>query len=178
MATPDWALTFAYWLHMVATVLWIGGLAAMIFLVVPLGRDNLDHSQAAKLQLKSLQRLNSLVWFSLVVLVGTGMLQLSSHPEYQGFLDISNRWSTAILVKHLVILIMILLTAYLTWIVTPKLSRAVLLYAHPRQSNDVGPGRAQFYSTREHSRRAVLLLTINLILGICVLGLTAIARVS
>ena len=178
MATPDWALTIVYWLHMIATVLWIGGLAAMIFLVIPLGRDNLERSQAAKLQLKSLQRLNSLVWFSLIVLVGTGMLQLSSHPYYQGFLEVSNRWSIAILVKHLIILVMVLITAYITWSVTPELERVMLRNARKQRSNDDQTDGAQLDQTRKITRRATLLLSVNLILGISVLGLTALARVS
>lgn len=177
MATPDWAQTIAYWLHMIATVVWIGGLAAMIMLVTPMGHSHLDEEGAAKLQFKSLQRLESLIWFCIIVLVSTGILQMSSHPNYQGFLEIGNRWSTAILIKHLVFLVMVLLSAYLSWGLTPKLERIILLNAHKRSPNGDRVDGSHLESTRI-SRRITILLTINLVLGICVLGLTAVARIS
>ena len=36
MATPPaWALAITYWLHLLATVTWVGSLAAISFLVLP-----------------------------------------------------------------------------------------------------------------------------------------------
>jgi len=178
MATPDWALTIAYWLHMIATVVWIGGLAAMIFLAAPISRVRLDEGGDERLRLRSLQRFDSLVWFCIILLVGTGLLQMSSHPNYQGFLDIGNRWSTVILIKHLLFLVMVLISAYLSWGLTPKLDRFILFKTQKRGANgDQGDG-SYLESTRKITRRISILLTINLVLGICVLGLTAVARVS
>jgi len=178
MATPDWALTIAYWFHMIATVVWIGGLAGMLILAVPVGRVHLEEERTANLQLRSLQRFDSMVWFCLIVLVFTGLLQMSSHPNYQGFLEIGNRWSTAILIKHLVFLVMALFTAYLTWVLTPKLERYILLNAPKRRPNGEQVSGSHLEPARTLTRRISMLLTINLILGICVLGLTALARVS
>ena len=31
-ATPSWIITILYWLHMLATVIWIGGLAGLLLL--------------------------------------------------------------------------------------------------------------------------------------------------
>jgi putative copper export protein len=150
----------------------------MLLLAAPMRRIHLDVAQAAKLQLKSLQRFDGLVWFCIIVLVGTGLLQMSSHPNYQGFLEIGNRWSTTILVKHLLFLVMVLFSAYLAWGLTPKLERLTLLNTHKGEQI-----REQVSSYNEESiltltRKINLLLTINLIFGICVLALTALARVS
>jgi uncharacterized membrane protein len=41
-STPFWALSLAYWLHMVATVAWIGGLVALVILVLPVARRIMD----------------------------------------------------------------------------------------------------------------------------------------
>ena len=35
MLVPGWALSVVYWLHMLATVIWIGGLAALTLLILP-----------------------------------------------------------------------------------------------------------------------------------------------
>ena len=34
-APPAWALAITYWLHLLATVTWIGSLAGISFLVLP-----------------------------------------------------------------------------------------------------------------------------------------------
>jgi len=41
--TPSyWALSLTYWLHMLATVAWIGGLASISIVVIPAARQALD----------------------------------------------------------------------------------------------------------------------------------------
>ena len=178
MATPDWALAIAYWLHMISTVLWIGGLAAMTIMLTPTSRDLLGGPDNARLQFKVLKRLDSLVWFGLLVLVGTGMLQMSSHPNYQGFLEIGSRWSAAILLKHLVFLVMVLVSAYLTWVLIPKLGRTILYIPKETPSDIDREEDSQLKNSGKLTRRITVMLAVNLLLGICVLGLTALARVS
>jgi len=36
--TTTWVLSVAYWLHMLATVVWIGALSALLILVLPVAR--------------------------------------------------------------------------------------------------------------------------------------------
>src|SRR3989304_4125630 len=112
---PVWALSLAYWLHMLATILWIGGLSAVVLLVLPAARQGLEVGQYARLLDKIQRRLDPLGWLSLAVLLGTGLFQMSANPHYTGLLTISNRWAVAILIKHLVFLVMIAVSAYLTW---------------------------------------------------------------
>jgi uncharacterized membrane protein len=167
-ATPTWALTIAFWLHMLATVVWIGGLAALSILVLPAARKALDAGAYAAL-LESIQRrLDPLGWLCLLLLLATGLVQMSANPHYQGFLAITNRWAVAILIKHIVFAGMTAVSAYLTWGLLPALRRTALLQAR---------GRAVGDAERLHSRE-LLLLRVNLILGILVLALTALARSS
>ena len=104
----------------------------------------------------------------LTFLLATGLVQMSANPHYQGFLAITNRWAVAILAKHIVFAGMTVVSAYLTWGLMPALRRAALLQAR---------GRAVAGAERLHSRE-LLLLRLNLILGILVLALTALARTS
>jgi uncharacterized membrane protein len=166
MMTPAWALTLAYWLHMLATVVWIGGLAALSILVFPAARAILDLRAYSNL-LDSLQkRLDPLGWFCLALLGGTGLFQMSSNPNYHGFLAIDNRWAVAILVKHLIFLAMIGLSIYMTWWLIPSLSRAALRQARGQEAPEANGLR----------RQEILLMRLNLILGVLVLALTAVAR--
>ena len=70
-ATPTWALTIAFWLHMLATVVWIGGLAAISIFVLPAARKTLDAGAYAALIESIQRRLDPVGWLCLLVLVAT-----------------------------------------------------------------------------------------------------------
>jgi uncharacterized membrane protein len=170
MITPDWALTLAYWLHMLATVIWIGGLTALALLVLPASQQTLAPQDYANLLGKLQHRLDPIGWFCLVTLLATGMFQMSASPQYEGLLAITNSWAVAILVKHLVFLVMIGLSAYSTWGLFPQMRRAAMRSAK-------GQAEGQVESTRLQQRE-VFLMRMNLVLGIVVLALTAAARTA
>ena len=96
-AEPQLVLSLMYWLHMIGTVVWIGSLASLALLVLPAARRTLSPAQADTLLAQVQARLLSTGWFSLALLTGTGLFQMSSNPNYQGFLAIANTWAVAIL---------------------------------------------------------------------------------
>lgn len=165
---PFWALSLAYWLHMLATVAWIGGLVALVVLVLPVARRILAPDVYATFLEQIQRRLDPLGWLSLAVLLATGLFQLSASPNYDGFLSISNRWAVAILIKHILFFGMIAVSAYLTWGVLPSLRRVAM-----KRAKGIETEEAEILQRRE-----TLLLRINLILGILILGLTSLARAS
>lgn len=166
MNTPEWGLIIAYWLHMLATVVWLGGLAALALIVLPSARRVLDATTYASLLDALQKRLDPLAWLSLTVLVATGMFQMSANPNYSGLLAIDNRWALAILIKHVVIGGMVAASAYQTWWVLPGLRRIALRQARGMETSEA-----------EHLRkREAVLLTVNLVLAVIVLALTAVAR--
>lgn len=168
MDTPLWALTLAYWLHMLATVVWIGGLAALVLFVLPGAQRQLPAGEYAAVLDSYQRRLDALGWMSIAVLLSTGLVQMSANPNYEGFFSVGNLWSIAILSKHLVFFGMIGLSAYLTWGLFPAIRRAALLRSRGQEAPEV-----------DHlSQRQRTLVRLNLILGVIVLGLTAIARAS
>jgi uncharacterized membrane protein len=166
--TPLWALSLAYWLHMLATIVWIGGLAALSLLVLPAARQRMPAGDLATFLHQLQIRLDPLAWLSLAVLTATGLFQMSANPNYQGFLAFSNLWARAILLKHIAFFLMVVLSAYLTWGLLPALRRAALLRAKGRSM----PGVEQM------QRRELWLVRLNLLLGVIILGLTALARAS
>lgn len=168
MTPSTWALSLTYWLHMLATVVWIGGLAAMVLLVLPAARRSLDASAYANLLAGMQRRLDPLGWVCLLLLAGTGLFQMSASPNYQGFLAIDNRWAVAILVKHLVFFAMIGVSAFITWGLLPRLQRAALRQAHGLEATEA----------EKLQRQQTAMLWLNLALGALVLALTAVARVS
>jgi uncharacterized membrane protein len=166
MATPVWALSIAYWFHMLATVLWIGGLAAISIIVLPAARKVLNPGDFADLLAAMQKRLDPLGWFSIIVLLASGMLQMSSSPNYEGLLTIRGVWAASLLIKHILFGLMVLTSGYITWGLLPALRRAALLQA--RAKDDPNLHMLQ--------NRETLILRINLLLGVLVLLMTAIAR--
>lgn len=169
MTAPSvWVLSLTYWLHMLATIAWIGSLVTLSILVLPSARQALDAKAYANWINHLRRRLDPLGWISLILLVATGLFQMSANPNYQGFLALNNRWAVAILVKHLIFLLLVGTSAYLTWGVIPKLQRAAMLANHGRDAS-----QAAYWQKREAS-----LLRLNLVLGVFILAFTAIARAS
>jgi len=155
-------------LHMLATVVWVGGLAAMAVLVLPTARKSLSPEAYSAFLGPLQQRLQWLGWMSLAVLTATGMFQMSASPNYEGVLAIKNAWAVAILLKHIAIGGMVLISAYLTWILGPELSRLALRQA---QKGGVTPAEAEKYRRKQQQ-----IFWINLTLAVVVLALTAWAR--
>jgi uncharacterized membrane protein len=167
--TPEWALTLSYWLHMVATVVWIGGIAASVLLVQPLVIRNVSPERAIQVMRQLRKRLQNLGWFSFAVFTVTGLIQMSASPRYEGLLVVYNRWSVAIFAKHIVFGLLLLVCAYLTWFLNPALERAIILQAKG------GKGSETITRLQKHEIR---LTWLNLGLSLVVLILTALARIS
>jgi uncharacterized membrane protein len=156
------ALTAAFWLHMAATIVWIGGLFYQAVVVNPA----LERSPAERGRLMDdmRRRFQPLAWLSLLVLIGTGLLQMSGNPNYEGLFAFANPWSRAILTKHIAVGLMILAAAYQTWVLNPRLSRLAL--------------KQDAEASDKASREISKLNRVSLVLGILVLGLTALARTT
>lgn len=165
---PTWALTLSYWLHMIATVIWLGGLTTVALFVLPFIQKEISPGERETL-LSGLQGfLNPVGWSCLVILVGTGLFQMSAHPSYDGFLAIDNAWAVALFLKHIIILLMVTAMGFMTWFVIPGLKRIAL-------KQKLGKDFSQSELKKFRNQEKFILLA-NLILAIFVLIFTAWAR--
>lgn len=165
---PAWVLAITYWLHLLATVTWVGSLAGISFLVLPAMQRSLN-SETQLIFLEALQkRLEPIAWFSMSLLVLTGLLQMSVNPHYDGFISVSTQWSLAILTKHLLGIVMVVVSAIQTWEVIPAIRRAILKSKKMANAEELNALRG----------REVLLLRMNFGLSILILLATAFARAS
>src|SRR5512147_3289265 len=104
---PAWALALTYWLHLLATVTWVGSLAGISFLILPAMQRALN-PETQLIFIEAMQkRLEPIAWFSMSLLLLTGLFQMSVNPHYNGFLSVSTQWSLAILIKHLLGVVMV-----------------------------------------------------------------------
>jgi uncharacterized membrane protein len=164
---PAWVMALIYWLHMLATVIWIGSLAAINLLVLPASNQTLKLADQVSFISALQKRLEPLAWFSMGLLVATGLFQLSANPHYDGFLATSTQWSLAILVKHGIAVILAVTSAIQTWEVLPSIHRILLKKENADESE-----------LAKLQRRELILLRVNLVLSALILGATAYARAS
>lgn len=160
-------LTLAYTLHMLATVVLVGGLFVLSVLWLPAASRTLAPREQAALLQAILRRFQPLAWLSIAVLAATGLTQMAASPDYQGFLALENRWSVAMFTKHLAFASMVALAGYQTWVITPALERQALQRAAART-----PGEPAEPSSQSR------LLRLNFWIGLVILVLTAIARTA
>lgn len=165
---PVWAIAVIYWLHFLGTVMWVGSLAAITFLILPAMKRTLDLNTQLALIEAIQKRFEPVTWFSLSLLVLTGLFQMSVNPHYDGFLSTSTQWSLAILAKHILGMIVIAVSAVQTWDVIPAIRRAILVSKKTKNLDQLDSLR----------RREIMLLQINLFVAVLILAATAVARAS
>jgi uncharacterized membrane protein len=160
-------LALSYFLHLLATVIWLGGLMVLTVLVIPEVRRALDGTPALAGILTRLRtRFVPISNLCLAVLLITGMFQTAGDENYEGLLAFNNAWSVAILLKHVAIVGMIAVGLALQYRIVPALERASLL-------TERGKGDPAEY---ERLRRRELRLTwLNIAFSVLVLACTAYA---
>ena len=158
-------LAISYFFHLIATIIWIGGLVVLVIMVLPEARRVLGANPAFYTLLGGLRRrFFPLSNLSLAVLVVTGLIQMSGDSHYDGVLQFTNEWSQVLLLKHVAILGMAVCGLALQFTVAPALERATPLAEHHKGD------AAQLERLR---RRESRLTWVNVILGLLVLGFTA-----
>lgn len=165
---PDWALTLVYWLHMTATVVWIGSVAGLILLVSPVANRRLDVHDQFELFEGIRTRLESLSWLCLFLILTTGLFQMSVNRNYHGLVEIENTWEAAILTKIGLLLLLAVVSALMSWGIAPAIQRAKIRY---RRSRDT----AELLLLRSRER---LLLALQFLVAVLILLATALARTA
>lgn len=139
----------------------------MYVLVLPAAKRTLRPVDELALLDGIQKRLEPIAWFSVSLLIVTGLFQMSVNPHYNGFLSTSGQWSLAILSKHILVAGLVAVSAVYTWDVLPAMRRLLM---RKEKANEEDVVRLQ--------RRERALLRASLILAALILLATAIARAS
>jgi uncharacterized membrane protein len=164
---PTWAIALTYWLHLLATVAWIGSIVATSILFLPAANKALKPVDHLALIDAMQKRLEPIAWFCMSLLLLTGLFQMSVNPHYDGFVSTSTQWSLAILTKHVLGIFMVVASAIQTWEVIPAIRRIL-----------INKKKADETQVIQLQKRETLLLRINFGLSILILLATAFARAS
>ncbi len=142
-------------LHDLFTSLWIGGLAFMVLILMPVVRKYFeDKKEGEAFQEKAQKRLKIIVYISMVGLIVTGILMsnqaLTKH--YDGPFSFSNNYSIVVGIKHILVILMVIITITKSQILDRLKSTSKAL-----------------------KKTRMILIPINLFLGIAVLVLSGIS---
>ncbi len=156
-------LSLSYWLHLLGTVIWLGGLAATVLLTLPAWRrQELDDNLWVDLQRRLVPWING----SLIVLLVTGFFQMTWDVNYGDFLVLDGVWAWAMLLKHIAFGLLAALTLYLQFVLYPEMNRLQLL---ARQKPETAAARRAEIQAVE-----IRLLWVNVGCAAAILLLTAI----
>jgi uncharacterized membrane protein len=159
-----WIMAISYWVHLLATVVWLGGLALLALVAWPAWRrGTLTDNQWFWLQKRFVPWAN----FSLILLLITGFVQMTNDSNYRGFMVIDSLWAWAMLLKHFAFVGMVLLSAYMQFALYPAMSRLALLAENRPQ---LAAGEQEKLSQKEWR-----FLRLNLACAALILFFTAVA---
>jgi uncharacterized membrane protein len=158
-------MALIYWMHFLATVTWIGSLISISVLVLPASNRTLEPADRLRFISALQKRLEPLAWFCMGLLVVTGLFQMSANVHYNGFLSTSTQWSLAILIKHSLAVVLVVVSAIHTWEVLPAIRRTLM------RKDKAPPDELVRLEKRE-----LLLLRTSLFLAALILVATAVAR--
>ena len=163
MSQPVLAISLFF--HILATVVWIGGILVITLLVIPeVNRILVDQPALYQVLQRLRKRFTPISNIALVVLIVTGLSQMTADPNYDGLLLFDNTWSQVMLVKHILIIIMALMGIFLQFSIAPALERTGLLLER-------GKGNpTDWEQLRKREQRLTWLI---LLLAICILGTSA-----
>ena len=115
-------LATASWLHLIATVFWIGGIAFILFIDMPSARQVLG-TDAGKLMGEISKRFTPVANYSIVLLVLTGAAMVVLNNRFSSSATLENNWISILVAKHLLVFTMIVIHFYRGWILAPKIMR-------------------------------------------------------
>jgi len=135
-------------LHELFTVIWMGGMIVTLLSYMPAVKDALGPGPQTKKVMVLFQKKQSVwVYVSMIGLILTGLLMNNRSPQFVRLFSLSNPFSIALTIKHLIVLIMIGIALY----------RALVL------------GRQKGPSSPAKEKLNVRLLVINVTLAVLVL---------
>ena len=147
-------ISLSYWLHAMATVVFIGHFLLLATIYLPV----LAKSEVGSALSEISKRSRSWMYASLIIFMATGIYLMIVDPNYGGVGNFGNLWAIMMLIKHILIIAMIGMGFFFN----------AILRVGPMMSSNHGAGQA---ITR--FRNYVNMMAIA---GVLVLLLTAVAQ--
>ena len=117
------ALSILNFLHLLATVTWIGGMATNILVILPSTREVLEPAVSGRFIGAVMKRFRLIVYGSIITLLLCGVALTLLNENYVGVGQFVNAFSQIILAKHLFVTALVLLAVYSFEVLGPKVAK-------------------------------------------------------
>lgn len=158
-------LSLSHFIHLLATVIWIGGIFMVLFVILPSARKSLESSAMAGLMKEITGKFTPLANTSILLMVITGVIIAFYEQKFVGFFNVSNHWNGMLFSKHVVVAMMIIIHFYRGLVLAPRIGR---LSAQTAGSTTLPSEIARL------QKLSLNLVKTNMVLGIIVLLVTAV----
>jgi len=115
--------TLLDWLHVMATVIWIGGMILVFTVVRPVAMKVLDPESMGKFIRALMARFRIMVYVSIVLLGVTGIPLKIVNENYVSIINFENSWEIVSFIKHLFYGLLVILAIINFEILTPMIAR-------------------------------------------------------
>lgn len=125
MDNPVLQITFDF-LHLMATITWIGGMFYNFLVLLPSVNSTLDAKTAGILMKSVFKRVRIIVYVSLLVLFVTGIPMKISSEYYVSIINFDTSWEIVLFIKHVFVALMALLAIINFEIIVPKVGKLAM----------------------------------------------------
>ena len=112
---------FVVWIHVVAAVVWFGGVLFMVMVMVPAARGVLDPPMRSRFMAQIGRRFRNVTWASAAILIVTGILNITMRVGGQDIQDI-RFFMRVLTVKFLLVVVILAITALHDFVLAPRLT--------------------------------------------------------
>ena len=111
------------WVHLFATVAWIGGMTTNTLILLPSIKETLEPATAGRFLAAVMKRFRLLVYGSIILLLFSGAVVTGVHGNYLELLQTGDSWAQVILIKHVLVAALIVLAVYAFELLAPKVAK-------------------------------------------------------
>ena len=115
-------LIACYWIHLIATVVWIGGITFILFIAIPSAKQVMG-GEAGKLMGAISKRFTPIANYSIILMIVTGVVLTAVNKQFLGIGNFGNSWSLGLIVKHVFVLGMVAVHFYRGLVLAPRIAR-------------------------------------------------------
>lgn len=117
-------LIACYWIHLIATVTWLGGIIFTLFVAIPSARQVLG-AESGKVMGEISKRFTPLANYSIMLLVITGVALAGLNNDFTGIRVLENMWAITLVLKLILVFTMVSIHFYRGLVLAPKIGRTV-----------------------------------------------------
>ena len=120
------------WIHLVATVAWIGGMLTNFLIYIPSIGKTLEPMLAGKLIAAVMKRFRILVYISMTVFLISGIMMASLHLDSDAIVSSRNQLVAVLIFKVPLYILMVILAIVAFEIIAPRVARIAADGPSPR----------------------------------------------